>query len=127
MNMQEFLEAMETAVTEFEGNGITGWGINNPDQNLFDMIEVSPPHGCFTSNCNHISHDPANSDRKLIAKKGWVITYLDSDGQNDYYAITTENRLPGDQIQFVVKETGGSYYDHVYFTNFLPNWVLVNN
>ena len=95
MNTQTLTEAIARAVAKMESEGITGWGLNNPDEELFESVTVSSAHGCTSQTCNHVSHDPAEPDYKIIPKAGKLVYLGDETGDEErryeWHVLITDN------------------------------------
>lgn len=95
MNIQALTEAVARAVAKTEADGITGWGLNNPNKELFERVAVGGATGCTSETCNHVSHDPAEPTYKIIPKSGSFVTlgseYTDGETEYIWYALISDN------------------------------------
>lgn len=114
---------VEEAMARRMADGITGWGLNNPDPELFDRIEVGPAFGCDSDTCNHVSHDPSAPDRKIIPRRGALVSLGDegSDDRYSYYAV-----IDGDDVTFIEVSESRTYYASARLVDNVPDWALLN-
>lgn len=78
-NLENFVDAVRSALNMVRSEGIEGWGLENPDPEVFNLVEVEGPVGCMSETCNHWSHDPAAPVNKLVPR-GWALSSLGSCG-----------------------------------------------
>lgn len=109
--------------------GITGWGIYNPNPFLFEMIEIGGATGCDSDTCNHHSHDAAAPTYKIVLRdNAQAMIHLGGGGDDEYYAIVSKRRAPGDLVYFVRVRSDRAYYDRVDTVDAkeVPAWCLMN-
>jgi len=85
--MENLFSEMRRALNLMRAAGIEGWGLSNPNPDLFNLVEVGGSVGCTSETCNHWSHDPAAPVNKLVPRDGWAISLLGScgaDGASGY-------------------------------------------
>lgn len=126
MNIQALTEAVARAVAKMEADGITGWGLGNPDEELFEEVEVSPASGCTTSNCAHNSHDPAAPTTKLILRHGKIVSLgsqSESDGYSEWFAVIGDN-----EPRFFRLNDHQAYWAKLWENDIsqIPEWALAN-
>jgi len=78
--MENLIYEMRRALNLMRADGIDGWGLSNPDPEVFNLVETGEPVGCTSETCNHFSHDPAAASIKLVPRGGWVLSFLGSCG-----------------------------------------------
>jgi len=126
--MKELVDAFVAAVAANRAEGIKGWGLRNPDPNVFSLVEVGAPTGCTTSTCNHFSHDPAATVNKLLPRDGWTVHVLaDSQHAEEIwvtYYVTRKNEEA--RIWCLREET--QYWAELWEVQAdkLPAWALTN-
>lgn len=85
-------------------NSLTGWGLNNPDKNIFSLEDTGEEMGhCMSETCAHYSHDPLGPVNRLVLKDGLMESVRsdsepatdDRDPPNaiDYYSLPNGNFL----------------------------------
>jgi hypothetical protein len=75
---EELYNEIRRALNLVRAEGVEGWGLENPDPELFHLAEVGGPIGCTSETCNHWSHDPAAPVNKLVSHSGWAVSSLGS-------------------------------------------------
>lgn len=78
--MENLFSEMRRALNLMRAAGIEGWGLSNPNPDLFNLVEVGGSVGCTSETCNHWSHDPAAPVNKLVPHDGWLISTLGRTG-----------------------------------------------
>lgn len=95
MDIQALTEQVARAIARMEADGIEGWGLENPDKELFDLVNIGSSTGCTSDTCNHVSHDPASPHYKIVPKSGKLVTLgNEMDGsETDYiwYALVSDD------------------------------------
>lgn len=76
--MEELVYQVRRALNLMRADGIEGWGLENPNPEVFNFAETGEPVGCTSETCNHFSHDPAAPVNKLVPRSGWVLSSLGS-------------------------------------------------
>lgn len=127
MDLQALTETVARAISRLQADGVEGWGLDNPDTELFDVVTVSSASGCTSDTCNHHSHDPAAPDYKLVPKSGKLINLGSEmeDRETDvrYYALVMTEAM-----HFFRYSQGRAYWasireidaDHV------PEWAMAS-
>lgn len=129
MTNAEFAKLIVHAIAVSVADGISGWGMNNPDSNLFDEVEISGSYGCTDSMCNHNSHDPAAPTIKIVPKNDrYTIINIGCDDCYTYYALVSKDKRPGDLIHFMRYSEDRGYHDsiRVIQSSEVPHWCLMN-
>jgi len=94
MNLQILTETVARAVARMETEGIKGWGLGNPDENIFSAVQEGAATGCTSQTCHHNSHDPAASMMKLIPVSGKIVNlgseWTDGEVDHTYYVLITD-------------------------------------
>jgi hypothetical protein len=121
--MASLNELVAQAVARMEMDGISGWGMNNPDKSIFDEIIVGPVTGCNSSTCNCNSHGSASATYKYVPKNGKLID-LGQDGGGDswsnFYAL-----VDGDEVVVFIEAIGDrAYHDFARIVDTVPDWCL---
>ena len=120
-------KAVEAAVERQEKKGVSGWGLNNPDPDLFDSIEQGGAFGCTSSTCAHNSHDPASPTIKLLPKAGQLVSLgyerEDPDANFEYFALVLPNT-----VRYFELRDGQAYWARLKEIDEagVPNWALAN-
>jgi hypothetical protein len=78
--VEELYNEMHHALNLVRADGVEGWGLENPDPELFHLAQTEGPVGCTSETCNHWSHDPAAPVNKLVPHDGWLISTLGRTG-----------------------------------------------
>lgn len=116
-------ELVEAAIQRREMDGISGWGLNNPDESLFYDIATGPAVGCDSDTCNHVSHSPSDRTYKLIPRRGQLVS-LGSEGhddRSDFYAV-----VEGEVVLAFVEVRGSrAYHDDARIVEEVPDWALL--
>lgn len=98
MTIKTFEEIVAAVVAQMARPGIEGWGLNNPDEDIFDLMEIGEAGGCTSSTCGHMSHDPASPNFRLVLKVGQVVSlgadYLAPETDYSYYAVLIDGQEP---------------------------------
>lgn len=78
--MEELVYQVRRALNLMRADGIEGWGLENPNPEVFNFAETGGPVGCTSETCIHWSHDPAAPVNKLVPRGGWALSSLGSCG-----------------------------------------------
>jgi hypothetical protein len=105
--------------------GITGWGLSNPNPELFELSEVSEASGCTSQTCNHVSHSPAAPTCKLIPRAGRLV-HLGSEMEVDECEITFYALVMTDEVKFFELRDPGYYWASLVGVEMVPDWALSN-
>lgn len=116
---------VEKALGRLNAEGVTGWGLDNPDLALFEMSEISEATGCTGQTCNHVSHDPAASTRKLIPCAGRLIC-LGSELEVDEREITYYALVLADTVKLLELHSPRHYWASLVEVDSVPDWALAN-
>ena len=110
--MERLTKAIERAVRRMKRDGVEGWGLNNPNKEIFDVVVTGGPKGCDSDTCRHVSHDGADYYYKIFPKKKdaeFVLLGEDEKGENYYYLYKDE-----EQELFFHLRDGGHYHDRIW-------------
>lgn len=80
--MKKLTDAIRIAMEKMKSDGIVGWGLRVPSEleEIGELVEVGPIHGCTLETCSHESHDPAAPQTKWIPVEGWELSRIGNDG-----------------------------------------------
>ena len=117
--MKNLIEIVEAAVSRKGVTGITGWGLGNPNDELFEEFEIGESVGCTSETCNNVSHDPAAPTVKLIQKAGQLVD-LGQDSEANYYGLVI-----GDDVRFLRLTSSRAYWDSIRLVEEVPDWALL--
>jgi hypothetical protein len=94
VNVNEFAEAVKNASDLMNVEGAIGWGLDAPygERTLWTIVDLGNGKGCDSRTCQHMSHDPYNTEHKLVLKEGNLIelgtrSFEADDGYVTYYAV----------------------------------------
>jgi hypothetical protein len=120
--MTNLNEMIVAAIARQAANGITGWGLNNPDPALFTSHDVGEAVGCDSDTCNHNSHDAAAPSVKLIPVRGTLID-LGTEGHDNWTTYYT--LIDGDNVIAHIEVSGDrAYHDRARIVANVPDWCL---
>lgn len=112
MTKEDFMSLVWDRLQENSTEGITGWGLRNPDPQVFSLVVTSPVQGCRNERCGHMSHDSAAPVVKLTPLTGWTLHDLGSNGGEGRFYVAVSDGV-SDGVKAYCFSDGGHYWDHI--------------
>lgn len=99
---------------KIEYNKITGWGLNNPDSEVFALFAISDEVvGCEKRACPCFSHSPAERFYELIPHNGWRIVQRRRDKRDENTTWEFIKLVSGQRTKYFVKISKEGFWDYV--------------
>ena len=125
-------KTIKNALEKMKSEGIEGWGLNNPDETLFETVVSGPATGCTTETCNHFSHDPAASYIKLVPQFG-KLSQIGSETQPDesevsWYILVDGEGVGDADVRYLRLGNQRSYWSTLLIVESeeVPAWALAS-
>jgi len=125
--IEKLTDIVARAVSRLQTDGASGWGLNNPDESIFELVEIDGASGCTSSTCRHWSHDPAAPMYKAVPRRQSArLACLGTDQEGDELAIDYYVLIDGDDVKFYRLEDPGAYWAQLreVEADDVPEWAL---
>ena len=132
MTVEEFVQKLNeiaVAVRDAKESPIKGWGLRPPSEDWevewFDWVTLTPPCGCTSETCNHVSHDPAAPVIAWVPREGVQVVVLgeeDDEGRITTFIMTKKGR----EVRFLRLMDQGTYWSMIHEVSMedVPEYLL---